>query len=60
MLQFLAFRTFNVGGFLVFGVPNAKNLPFGTHDVNTNWFDNAMILSWVDYDPYFVINKGSS
>lgn len=57
MLQFLAFRTFNVVGFLVFGVPNAKfsflvfgvrntkNLAFGTHDVNANWFENAMILS---------------
>ena len=30
----LAFRTLDVSGFLVFGVPNAKNLAFDTPDGN--------------------------
>ena len=34
MLKLLAFRTCDVGGFLVFGVPNAKYLTFGTPDAS--------------------------
>ena len=30
----MAFKTFDVGGYLVFGMPNAKNLAFGRTDVN--------------------------
>ena len=34
ILKFGVFRTLDVGGFSVFGVPNAKNLAFGTPDAS--------------------------
>ena len=47
MPNILAFRTPNVSGFLVFGVPNAKDLAFDTSDGNalTNDFLFFPILS---------------
>ena len=41
MPNFLAFRTFNMDSFLVFSVPNVKNIAFGTLDAN------ALTLSYI-------------
>ena len=58
----LTFRTSSVSGFLVFSVPNAKNLAFGTPDapdantlsVHLAWMKFANLFYYLTYFCYYL------
>jgi len=53
---YLAFGTFDVGGFLVFGVLYANNLALSTLDANT-LRKEANLLTWTEQSIWYIKNS---